>query len=233
MPINASGAPILSGRSGRDIRQTLQKIRNQSASASDVATAFQAIQEQIDVLQGALLQQTPGPQSVINVTNAAGSITGFLGDFIGNNAALQSPAGFSSIYLGAPNTTGNPQLVGTVIPLTSAQILGMSTSSIILIPATGGTTTAVIHSALFKFTAGTSVYTGGGAVTITYGGSVAAASGSMPASAITTSGISTYAFGPLTGSSIPPNSNVEIASAGTFSAGNGTATVAIIYSIFS
>lgn len=129
----------------------------------------------------------------------------------------------------------SPQLIQQVnFQLTSANIIGMNASPIILIPAPGANKSIVVDYCMFRMIATSTAFTGGGTVTIGYTGGAAVVN--TFASTIITTGtpgqVDTVLVTGASNITTTQNVGIQITNASApFAAGTGTANVFIWYSI--
>jgi hypothetical protein len=120
------------------------------------------------------------------------------------------------------------------INMTAANIIGMEATPFVLIPAPGAGLSIVVTRVLFRMTATSTAFTGGGTVTIGYASGNAVVN-TFAASLITTGTAGTVDTLLVTGASnitLSENAALQITNASApFAAGTGTAAVIIWYSI--
>ena len=119
--------------------------------------------------------------------------------------------------------------------LTAAQIIGMFTTPLTIIPAPGANRYITVSQVSFQFKPGTTNFTGGGALNLQYHGGAQTHAGTILASVVTSGSASTTLLGPAVptnGTTVTVNAGIDITNAtGAFATGNGTAVVTIQYTI--
>jgi len=133
--------------------------------------------------------------------------------------------------LGVQSTDCAINLIQTaVVTLTSAQILTLNTTPVVIVPAPGAGLTIIGDYMVLKYLNGGTNYAGGGAFSMQYSGG-ATLFATLPASTIT--GASATATAPTTGAVTGSiNTAVTITNAtGNFTTGNGTIVILMSYVI--
>ncbi len=121
------------------------------------------------------------------------------------------------------------------VALSSAQILGMNATPVVLVPAPGLAKAIVVESIAFKMIASATAYASGGVVTFQYTGGAVVTSAASLAAALVTAGagtVSTSLIGLATALTNPANTGITVTNAtGAFTTGTGTAVVTVRYHI--
>lgn len=139
-------------------------------------------------------------------------------------------AGMDSLLFGIKSANVDETLVQyTSVSLTSAQILAMYTTPVVLIAGQTGKT-IVIDRILFRLDAGTQ-YTSGGTVAFQYTTGPVAATGTMASTVVTSATDAEYLVVGAAAASVVGD-GIEITNGtGVFATGTGTATVHIWYRV--
>lgn len=118
------------------------------------------------------------------------------------------------------------------VTLTTANITGMNATPVTLLAAPGSGKSIVVDSCLFRFNAGATQFTGGGAVTIQYHGAGACLNTISAGTITSASSSDTYMVTGASNITATQNVAIEITNAtAAFATGNGSATLFIWYTI--
>lgn len=154
--------------------------------------------------------------------------------FVSTNLNVAQTFTVGSTASGASNSV----FQNATVAVSSASILAMEATPVSILAAPGAGLAIVVDSIIFKMVATSTAYASGGAVSFVYhGGSVAAHSGSIPATVVNagSAGTSYTQLGPPTatnGTTLTANTGIDITNAtGAFTTGTGTAVVYIEYHI--